>query len=200
MARWILLWKKYWPDCWWKNLSDDEKRSWWNDRLYTQIRLFIQTIIKCTHCFFDGSECFFIVNVIEKLLLSFRGTKWRRIFLTWVRWKRKVIILSFWGAIATKNLTKIPHFVRNDILDFIIVRIFLIYIELTFFKIPRYARNDKLFVYFSDLLIYSLNITFCCIWKILLYFLHKKITVLLCIFSEAYEKLKICWNYYKFVI
>ncbi len=32
---------------------------------------------------------------------------------------------------ATKNLLKIPHCVRNDILHFIIVRIFFSYIELT---------------------------------------------------------------------
>ena len=45
----------------------------------------------------------------------------------------EIFIMAGFCLLATKNLTKIPHCVRNDILDFIIVRIFLIYIELTLF-------------------------------------------------------------------
>ena len=69
-----------------------------------------------------------------KKVVAFAGIVFSfcKCLLTWVRWKRKIIILSFWGAKVTKNLLKIPHCVRNDILHFIIVRIFFSYIELTF--------------------------------------------------------------------
>ncbi len=56
------------------------------------------------------------------------------------------------SSLATKNLLKIPHCVRNDILNFIIVRIFFNYIELTLKNIPV-AENGREFFYFwqSDL-------------------------------------------------
>ena len=47
------------------------------------------------------------------------------------------------GALTTKNLLKIPHCVRNDILHFIIVRIFFSYIELTLFLYYTHHGNKS---------------------------------------------------------